>query len=225
MATNLTDWSPELLPSIPLLPIQGIKLAVRNAAIDFCKETLLWTYTLDRIDVVEDTQDYTLTIPAAQYGRVISLDDVKYKQDGQDDDQFVSLDIISEEQEDLYRSGNWKFSTGPTPSECWMDNVDKTLHLLPIPDTDSDEGLLVRVNLKPIATADTVPDFIYDDYRNVITEGALFYLFMRRNMPWYDPIQGKECEIKFREKCADAKLRKITGPTKKSMMAQMRYFA
>jgi len=223
MATDLTDWSPEILPDIPSAPVPAIKIAIRRAAIDFCRKTLLWTYDLERIDVVATEQSYALTVPADQYGRIISVDSVKYKQDGKDDDQFAFIDPISENQKDLEDpSGAWRYTTGPMPSEFWVDIVDKNLHLLPIPTEDSDEGLLIKVNLKPTNTCDTVPDFLYDDYVQEIGYGALADLFGRKAMDWYDPNQAKDYFLKFITACNNTKTKKITGATKRPLRVKMR---
>lgn len=225
MATNLTDWSPDIMPDIPILPIPALKKAIRDAAIDFCKRTLLWLYTLDRIDVVANTQVFDLDIPAGECGEIISIDDVKYKEDGADDDHFKTLDPISENQMDLHNSGSWKFITSTAPTHYFGDNNDKThFALYPIPTEDSDEGLYVRVNLKPTVSCETLPDFLYTEHRDTIAFGALASLFMKRSMPWFDAQQAGINNVFFRAGCAEGKTSKIIGPTKRPMRVKMREF-
>lgn len=225
MATDLTEFSPEILPSIPVAPVPTIRLAVLGAAIEFCEQTLLWTYALARINVAAEIQDYTLTIPAEQYGRIISIDDVKFKENGADDDQFRSLDVISENQEDLHNYGSWKYAEGESPSKYWADIQNKQIHLLPIPQTASAEGLLVRVNLKPVLNATTVPDFLYNDYRETIGYGALGRLFQLKTMPWFDFGAARFYKDMFRDLCNNTKLAKITGATKRPLQIKLRRFA
>lgn len=224
MATDLTDWNADISFHINNVPEPAVQLAVRKAAIKFCEKTHLWKQDLSRIDVEEDTQDYTLTDPDNSKIICVPEKGVKYKQDGQDDDQFVSLDPTSETQNDIFDSGNWKYATGPTPSEYWVDNVDKQLHLKPVPTADSSEGLLVTVVLKPSDTCTTVPDFIYDDWKDTILQGSLYELYSRKSAPWYDPNLAVYHDSEFKRMCNNAKFNKITGATNKPMRVRMRNF-
>jgi hypothetical protein len=225
MATkDLTEWWAEVAPDIAGVPMPAVQNAVRNATIEFCKVTLLWTYTLTRITVAANTQSYTLTIPEAQYGEIISTDDVKYKQDGLDDDQFVTLDPISENQEDLHSSGSWKFTTSTTPSGYWLDK-DKTLYLYRTPTVASTSGLLVTVNLRPTRSTTVVQAFIYNDHYETIGNGAKADLFARKAMPWYDPNLAMAHRTLFQNAINDAKFTKVTGYTKRQSRARMQNFA
>ena len=222
MATLLTAWSPEILTQVVGVPVPGIKFAVRNAAIKFCEETLLWTYTLDRISVVATVGAYALTVPALQHGEVISIDNVKYKQHLQDDDQFRRLDPISETQQDLIDSGSWSFLTSPTPNNFYSDYLNKQVSFYQIPSEASGEGLLVKVNLRPEIDSDDVPDFLYRDYREAIKHGALEVLFGSKAMAWYDIEKSMYHGAMFKDAYADGKQDRITGPTKRPMSVRMR---
>ncbi|MCK4252579.1 hypothetical protein KAX97_14115 [candidate division WOR-3 bacterium] len=221
MATNISSWETQILPDIMGVPYPALEIAVRNACIAFCEQTLLWTYTLDRITVAVDTQSYPLTIPGATYGEIISVDDVKYKQDGEDDDQFTTLDPISKNQKDLHDSGSWPFRTSTTPSGYWVDK-DKNILLYNTPTAASSEGLLVRCNLKPTKTCTTVEDFLYKDHFEVIGAGAKAKLFSRKAQSWYDPDLAGVFGSIFNVGINDAKPIKTTGYTKRPMKVRMR---
>jgi hypothetical protein len=222
MATLLTAWTPEMLTQVVGVPAQGIKFAVRNAAIKFCEESLLWTYTLSRIDVVADTGAYSLTVPTDQNGQVVSIDNVKYKEDGQDDDQFRRLDPISETQQDLLDSGSWSFLSSSTPNNFYSTFLSKQLNFYQIPSEASAGGLLVKVNLRPTISCDDVPDFLYDDYREAVKDGALAFLFGSKAMPWYSLETSLYHRALFKDAYSDAKQDKITGPTKRLMQVSVR---
>ena len=219
---NLTDWSPDVLPHIMGLPEVALKEGVRNACREFCKETLLWTYELSRIDIVANTRTYDLTIPTAQNAELISAENVKYKQNGADDDQFRTLDPISETQEDLHSSGSWRFTTAPTPNGYWVDPVNKQIHFYQIPTEASSQGLLVLVNLKPNNTTNTVPDFLYSDHKEAIAAGALADLLNRKAMPWYDPVEANRQALEFLRRYSNARWIKTTGLTRRPSRVRMR---
>jgi hypothetical protein len=222
MATkNLTEWEPGIAPDISGAPMPAIENAVRNACIQFCEGTLLWAHALDRINVIADQQGYTLTAPSDSV--IISADDVKYKQDGQADNQFVTLDPISENQEDLHSLGSWKFKKAPTPSYYFLDK-DKKLYLIDTPTVKSDAGLLVRVNLKPSRDCTSVQDFLYLDHFQAIANGAKEELFLKKGQDWYDPNLAMAFGADFREAINDAKLLKQTNYTKRPSRVRMRRF-
>jgi hypothetical protein len=112
----MTAWKNDVYPVL-LCPEPSLIEAVRSAARDFCNETHLWILALDRISVVANTQAYALAMPTAwlTLAEIVIVDNVKYKQTGDTDDQFVTLDPVSENQKDLHDSGNWKFRTALHP--------------------------------------------------------------------------------------------------------------
>ena len=222
MATLLTAWTPEILTQVVGVPAPGIKFAVRNAAIKFCEETLLWTTTLDRISIVAGTGSYALTMPVSQDGEIINIDNVKFKEDGQDDDQFRRLDPISETQQDLIDSGSWSFLSGPNPNNYYSDFLNKQLNFYQIPTVASASGVLVKVNVRPEIDCDDLPDFLYQDYREKIKHGALEFLFGSKAMAWYDIEKSMYHGAMFKDACADGKQDRISGPTKRPMSVRMR---
>lgn len=223
MASALSLWEAEILPDIPTLPRPALENAVRNACIDFCERTHLWTQDLDRITVAVDTREYTLTEPSG--AEIILIDDVKYKQNGADDDQFTTLDPISENQKNLQDSGSWKYRDSATPSGYYAlpDNPTEIL-LYNIPNVASTEGLLVKVVLRPSRSCTTVEDFIYKSHFKTIGLGAKADLFARKGQAWRDPNMAASFESKFINACNEAMVLKMTGGTKRETRVRMRAF-
>jgi len=217
----LTEWWNEVAPDVVAVPMPAVENAVRNACITFCEQTLLWKEELDRINVVADQNNYTLTAP--ENSVIISVDDVKYKQDGEDDDQFKTLDPASENQLDLHDTGSWKYRTATTPSKYWVDK-DRVLYLVNTPTEKSDEGLLVRVNLKPARSCTTIEEFLYNDHFKAIGHGAKADLLSRKAMSWYAPKLALEHETRFQELIDNAKGIKTDGYTKRPRRVKMRDF-
>jgi hypothetical protein len=226
MATNISDWYSNIIKSIPGLPYPALIEAGRKASREFCKQTWLWKNTLDLIDVVADTSAYSLTIPAALYADLEAIPDdgVRYKQDGEDEDQFANLICTSESELDAAYP-NWRYKTHPAPSMFYVDNVNKNVNLVYTPEDDSTEGLEVSVILKPSRTSTVVPDFLYDDYEEVMDAGIFTRLFNQKSESWYDPVEAGRQKVMFRNGCNDAKIKRFTGKTNKPMNIKMRFFA
>ena len=232
MATNLTEWNHDIRPFAKRIDPSIIKKAVRDAAIAFCEKTWLWTVNLTRISVVADQQDYALTDPSD--AEIIVVDNLKYKENGQDDDQFRNLDPISENQMDLSGSGSWPFAESSSPTGFWVDVVDKILHLYSKPTEASTDGLLVRVVVRPSDGCTSVPDFLYEEHRKTITQGALADLFSQLLIDWPDPedIVGFQYllnkanfyENRVEGACNEAKTKKIVGLTKMPLRVKFQSF-
>ena len=234
MATSLKSWETKILPKIPNVPIPAMYDALRNACRTFCEKTHLWVYTLPYIDVAALTADYTLHIPDGSVGdggidlnaELIGIPDdgVRYRENGEDTDTFQHLTLTSETDMDVV-SAIWKYETADVPSKFWMDNVDKKLHLYPIPEDLSTDGLEVHVILEPDKTCTTVPDFLYRDYVDEITWGALAELFGAVSTPWYDEALTDKYEERFKSGYNNAKTKKFTGPTNKPITLKLGFFA
>lgn len=223
MTEALSSWETEISVDVVGYNFPAMERAVREAAIKFCEESELWTDDLDRITVIANQANYTLTVPAAlSHGEIIGVDDAKYKQDDADDNQFITLDPISENQMDLHDSGSWKWRTSTTPSGYYADKTHRTVYLYNIPTAGSTEGLLVRAILKPTKTATVLDDFLYDNHYKAIGDGAKAYLLAQRAQPWFDPQMAGAFAGAFMRAINEAKWDKIQRGTKRNLSVRMR---
>jgi hypothetical protein len=198
--------------------------AVRNACIDFCETTLLWTEWLDRMNVVASQSEYTLSLPAAiTHGKIHDVEAVFYKQDGQADDQFTPLDATSEQEKDAEESGAWRFQTSPTPSEYYVnEGKPEVLNLYKIPTAASTSGLLVQVSVKPLITATSIEDFLFYRHRSTIALGALGELLDQKAAPWFDAVLAAKHSAAYRNGRDNAITKKVTGAAKRETRVRMR---
>jgi len=226
MSKTFTLWYPEIEPDISNVPFTGLREAVRSAAIKFCEKTHLWKVDLARITTNINDRDYSLTVDASLQAEIIVIDDVQYKSDGEDDDQFRTVYPVSEVQQNRNSGGGWKYSDIESPYNFYVDPVDKTtLYFVGNPTESSTEGLLVTVILKPLKTATSLPDFLYNEYREEIGHGALANLYMKKNMPWFDPNMAAYHNVPFMAACNNGKSRRITGATNMNLQIKMRPLA
>jgi hypothetical protein len=225
MTVALTNWEPYILPEIPAVPDPALQRAVRDAAIDFCKDTLLWKEWLDRISIVEDDDDYSLTAPAAMalYADIQGVYQVFYKEDGAADDQFAPLDPTTEDDMEAELGSAWMFATAEQPSKYYMPASEPTtLYLYPIPTVASASGLLVRAYCKPLETATVLPDFLFNRHKNAIKYGALAKLFGAKGMPWYDLKEQSKWLDFYTNERDNTLLLAATGSVRKEQSVRMR---
>ena len=187
MATKLfSDWRTEVAKYVKFQSTYNdtVDAEVKEIIRDFCRDTGVWKITLARISTVADTSTYTLVIPTTDgITETCYIDNVKYKEDGADDDQFRNLTPFTQEEADLYENGSWAFHEAPDPYK-FHSNISKQLILYPIPTVASDEGLLVRVVVRPTDAATTCKDVIYIEYKQAIAIGAAANIMNMPNKPW-----------------------------------------
>jgi hypothetical protein len=225
MTVALTNWEPYILPKIPAVPDPALQNAVRDAAIDFCKDTLVWKEWLDRLTVNASDKDYSLSVPAAMaaYAALNGVYQAFYKENGAADTQFAPLDPTTEDEMEADFGSAWMFTTAEQPSKFYVPASEPTtLYLYPIPTLVSTMGLLVRAYCKPLQTATLLPDFLYNEHLNAITYGALAKLFGAKGMPWYDLKEQAKWLDFYNNERDNAIVPATTGPIRKEMGVRMR---
>jgi hypothetical protein len=204
MATNISTWRTEVAYYVKGPENTLVDWAVLEALRDFCHHTGIWRYTATRISIVKDTAEYTFTdVDTDGKNELDALLWAKYKQNGQTDDQFVDLDIMEFENEELRRRAAWEFEESTTPFGIMVTD-EKKLRLYPIPTVASTSGLYFKVQVKPATDATKVPDRIYNDYHKGITHGAVSILQNMTNKAWSSKEHAKDNwnqYTKVRENC------------------------
>lgn len=225
MTVALTSWEPYILPDIPAVPDAAMQRAVRDAAIDFCRDTLVWKEWLDRMSIAALDDEYSLVVPAAMvaYADIEGVYQVYFKETGADDDQFTLLTPTTEDEMEAELGGAWMFGTATQPSKYYVPASEpETLYLYPIPTVAATSGLLVRAYCGPLQTATLLPDFLYNQYSNAIRYGALCKLFGIKGMPWYDPNAEAKWGGLYNLERDNAIIPATRGPIRKEMRVRMR---
>lgn len=222
MTEAISSWLSKVTPYVANLAYPAFLDAVRDAAIEFCEGTEVWKADLDRIDVVDTEQTVDLAVPDALYGEIVGIQNVKYKVDGADDDQFRNLTPYSETQQDLDSYGGWKFQTSTQPNGYYLGEDKTTLYFFQIPGEDSDEGLLVKAILKPDKTCVTLPDLLWDNWSEAIAHGAKASLLAQNAQPWFNPQMAGAWGSMFEKKIAEGKNVRYHGYNARPSRVKMR---
>jgi hypothetical protein len=196
---------------------------------DFCKKTWIWRYTLTEIDVVEDQANYTLTLPTTDGSAdLVMVDWAKFKADGTDDNQYTYLEPINLLSEELPSSTS-RFSAGyvnettDAPTFFYVD-PDDTLYLLPTPNSTAagTANLQVKVIVMPALTATKVPDFIYDDWVEVLAKGVAGRVCNMASERWYDPKLSDRYTYQYKKARDDeARAQRWQGKNRKQMTVRV----
>lgn len=197
-------WFPDVIPAAQLCPAKIIRREIVNTCRDLCDRTMLWTLELPAIDVVMDQAEYQLTTTGASIA-------------GADRAAFNGKTIFpaSEtalDEDDTQIGGNeeWRTKTTDKP-ERYFVTIEKKVRLVYIPDADLTGGLIVWAILVPDITAIVVPEFLWDNFKDMVSDGTRGRLKSMLDMPWTDLKTAGEFLASYEMQMIDAKQKKHKG--------------
>ena len=209
---QLSDFYIYVMPRVEGCPTGLVKHAVRDAVIEFCERTLMWKHAFAAVDIVADQDNYTFTAPD---GTVLCCP------------TYVSINktqLFPTNEEDLDNTiPEWRNSTSRQPGSFYMD-YDGTMYLVPTPSENFVAGLSVEAALKPAITADTIPDWLYNNWAEVISHGALMRLHSMVGKVWADTQMVALHRAKFKEGITRAKSKTMKSFAKQGKSVQPRSF-
>ena len=179
MATVSVDqWFPDVVPAAQLCPNPIIRREIVNACRDLCDRTMLWVSKLDPIDVVADEAEYQLATSGAE---IAGVDRAKFN----GKTIYPVSETALDEDESQDDKTSWRDKTTDIP-ERYFVTFEKKLRLVYIPDANLPSGLEVWVYTIPLISATAVPTFLWENFKDMITDGAKGRLKAISDMPWSD---------------------------------------
>lgn len=210
MATDLTDFLPDVQPHVPGCPENLILDAIRGACIRFCVDTWIVRETLTAMDVTTGQDTYVLT--ASSMKESVGIVHLSY--DSRD------MDIKTEEELDIIDQG-WRTADPGSAFYAIMLNPDQ-FQLNRIPAADIVGGLIPRIATRPTDTATQVDTLLYNEWKEAIKQGAIEELKEIPNKGWSDVELSKAYGKKFNFQIQRGKARARMGHATKSTTAKMR---
>lgn len=179
MATvSVDNWFPDVIPAAQRCPNPIIRREVINACRDLCDRSMLWVQELDPIDVVADVAEYQLSLTTAD---IAGADRATFNGKKIDPVSETALDEdLTQEEPDT-----WRDKTVDVPERFFV-TVDKKIRLVYTPNAALSGGLKVWVYIMPLITAIEVPAFIWENFKDMIADGARGRLKSILDMPWTD---------------------------------------
>jgi len=164
-----------VLPEVHGCPKGIAKTAIRDAVIEFCDKSFIWTAPSEKTDIL------------AGFSR--------YGFDARDDDAIAAsltfasisdtpIEIVA--QKDLAAvAQDWRNLSSTQSTKCFMD-TPYTVRLVGTPTEDIEDGLYVEVALKPKRTSTQCPEFLLENWVEAIAHGALARLKAMVGRVWAD---------------------------------------
>lgn len=204
---TLTDFLPEVMPSVPGCPQPMVINAIRNSVIEFQERSGLSEQTIP-ITLVPDLADYMLTPAAGTTLRELLRGDL----DSQPVYPATEADLDSD-------NAAWRFAIG-TPTRMLVKNG--LLKVTPIPQL---AGTLNTVFVDTLTrTATDVDDVLIDEWMETIASGALRRLLAMPGVAWSNPDLSMYHKGVFDTDVCNARIERDKAGTNASIRIQPRRF-
>lgn len=212
------DFLPYVLPDVPGCPESVASDAIVSAAIEFCEKSLVLQRDHDPVNVLAGRPDYDLDSPISQMlvCKVMKAWFLRHVLTpvGPDD-----MDDPYAYQAALGQSGS---NYGVAIPMYFVQKEERTITLWPAPQSDTAQGLTLRVALKPMRAATSFDDVLFEDWVDVITAGAKAALQTTPGKTFTNPQLALGNQGAFMAGTNRAMVRGNKGLTRTSLSVRMR---
>lgn len=182
---TLDGFLPFILSEVQGCPDPMVNQALIMAAIDFTRETLSWTELSDPYPLKDQEQDYEIDVPSGSF--LITVRDVWIGNRRLIPTTLSQIPMVLTD---------WQTSQSNAPT-YYTQAIDRgSLRFYPMP-LNPTETFTVRAAFAPLTSATTVPDFIGQQYMDVISSGAKSRLMLMPEKPWSNPTMGAYYKQQF----------------------------
>lgn len=173
---NYEGFFPYIQPQVPGCPDPSIIVAVRNACIDFCEQTLFLQSVIDSQILVTNQANYDFGLSTGEeLAHIIAL--------------YVNgikcTKKAPAELDDLYRYLDWTTFTGQPIYYTQM--LPDEVILVPYPDNVKTYTLTGRIARRPTEASTTFDSLLLERYNEEIAQGALARLHMQPDQSYTSP--------------------------------------
>lgn len=199
---TFASYLPWIQPYCPDVPDVIATDAVRNAAIEFCRESLWLQEELAAITVVADQNDYTLT-PTADNVEIVQVRFVSFN--------GFPLRAASEQVLDSLYGLDWRQQTGQPV--FYTDVYDQTLRLVPMPDDNVTGVVNPTAAVMPLRTAVDADPNLFNRWLEEICFGARARLHEMAGQGFTNFRAAQACAARFKAGIARARADRNSSET------------
>lgn len=177
-----SDFHKFVRPVVQGCPIVVVDNAIASACIEFCEKTMVWQRGRNCGDIVEGEQRYTYVDDDKQANIIqplaVAITDANSN---------YKYTLARTNREDLdYGGVEWRFQEKEYPTGFFVEKPNYVI-LTAKPTKYIPNGLHMHVALKPKRDAEIIPDFIFEDWAETISDGALARLNAMSGSVWSKP--------------------------------------
>lgn len=183
-----------ILPEVQGCSDPMAEQAIRDAAIEFCQRSMVWTHIADPQSIVASNAIYDIEPPSG--ATLVEIKSIKVS------NQTAPLDPMSIDQLDQ-EYPDWRTATGEPFAFTQVEDAEFILAY--VPDTSIDDGLQITLTVQPARNSTGIPEWINNRYQEVILAGAKARLMRKQGTAWYNPQQAADYRSEFDSGIAGAK--------------------
>lgn len=203
----MTPWNAFfdlLAPDVPGCPQAAQVVALRQAAIAFCEQSLAWKYEPPDIQVAVGTAKYSFDTPVGTVSHAVTYA------------EFNDIQIETRVMERDISAWDLRHKTGK-PEYVLGGPIYVTL----VPTPDLKGTLKLTVVLKPAPSADGIDENLFNEYREAIVHGALGKLMLSPKKPYTDGASANYHKQMFLIKTAQAGVREAKSYNRAPLQTQI----
>lgn len=192
------DFFKYVAPSAHMVPMPVVEDTAADVIIDFCLKTSVYRQWLeDHIYVYEDDEDVEVDLPA--------------------NTAVVEILAVQEVEE----SGD--YGEFRDPDTYMFSDQDGDSKLLFNDPAEKDYEARIYASLRPTIGFTVVPDWIYENWRDVISEGIKYRLLAMTSKPWFSATEAGKCYANYRAGLQKASARVVMEVINKINKPESRY--
>lgn len=204
-----------VMPHVPGCTNEMALLEIKNTIIDFCEKSQIIQRDHDPVTVVQGQVDYDFEPPTGYLVTRIMKAWYKTK-------ELTPMSPDEIDRPEVYNRMFTGADVGQTDPRQYLQKDERTYTLYPIPMETAKSSLTMRVALKPTRASNTIEDVIYEDYAEVIGNGAKARLMMSPGKPYTNP-QGAVAALgMYQSGLNTARQRAVRGYVRGDLKVQLK---
>lgn len=209
---SLNAFFPWLEPWVLYCPTPAMQQALRDAAIDFCRDTRVLQVTTAPSPAVAGQATYDVDL---ETGTVLSsLISARYGS------RF--LRILGNDSADFYEFENPSITGEPAAASA---DVGGVIRLYPPPDATATQQLTFRVALRPTRAASSLSDVLFEEWVEAIAAGAAMRLAALPGQPYTQASVVVRAQQAYAQAKTRARIQAVKGLNLTSERVVARAFA
>lgn len=201
---SVRSWLPFILPDVQGCPEVSALHALRQSAVEFCEQALVWVTDYTDSLIAGEREYYAFAPSEARVHRVVSL-----SYNGE------ALRLLPSLPTD---------DTTGAPS-AYYAVAGGVIYLDRLPTAAETDALTGIVACKPARDATYLPGFLYDDWVEPIAAGAKWRLLSTPGKRWTQPEFAAKYAQEFKAGVGHARIAMNTSHTAKSLTVRKPFFA
>lgn len=205
-----------VLPEVAGCPEITAIQSIRDSVIQFCELSLIHQVDHDPISVTAKISDYDIESPLT-YCRVVKVMKAFYK--GKELDAAGPDEVVDPA---VYNTNIGGYTPSYSTPTAFFQKDTTSLTLMPIPDQTLASAITMRIALVPTRNSNSCEDFLFEQWVEPISAGAVARLQLSSGRPYSNPQAASANQARFMSGVNVARSRAVRGFNRSSLQVQLR---